>query len=576
MSTSLWMLVACGPAPEVVDDPDPIVDACEGPVVQNGEGFFERPFPHDDRLVEGRASYADFPQRAVTLVDDVATVAERATGWSPYGTMYVPFDGPLDVAGLPDLTGSLEPGSAVRLVPTEGGPPVPVHVRVFDRATSLLPANTLAVRPAWGRGLLPGVRYELQLSADVGCTSADAPGVVVPITAASPNDLLHDMVQVAREQLPMGGVFGADWLEQPAFYPGTREFAGRIAVPRWQDGTVPHATEGGDIRVDADGRPVIDGFDDVRVALVHPDSPPPAEGWPVVVVLDGTGSSFASTFFYGGLLAQQGIAAVGIDLPLHGERGVGPEFEAVVNLGNPLASVMNLLQGAADQVWLVDLLAREGGVAAGVPIDPDRLGYFGHSQGGIHGGLAVGHFDGKVKVAMLSGTGGGTFQGALFNQSSVNVTSIVSLIFGFEDGEVLDDFHPLATLIQQAADPADPIHTARFWFAEPGLQDHPLPAVFVTLGESDTFTPPLTTQAMAHAASIPIASGSFRIPADGLFPPPVDTLPIRASNAVGFDGTPVTAALVQYDGGHFVGLEDVDRWRTLFVSALVEDQVRIP
>ena len=580
VSSRSWIIavvLGCSPADVAPPIPSSSVPVTCPQVVQ-GKGFYGRPFPDDARLVDGRASYEGFPRREVALVDNVLDVAERHAGWSPYSTLYVPFDAPLDVDALPDLASSIADDSSVRLAPEGGGPAVPLHVRVFSEPTSLLPANTLAVRPAWGRGMRPGGRYILTIASEVGC-SGDA-SVRIPITTAPVVDPLRDMVTVARARLPSGNALGTDWIEIGSQATGVRTYVGILSIPRWQSGEVPYATEGGDIALDNEGMPLIDGFDEVPVAFVHPDGLPPPDGFPVVVHLNGTGGSFDLAFVFGERLAQRGIATVGIDLPLHGVRGAGPAFEQVVNIDNPLASLMTLLQGAADQVWLVDLLAREGAriETPGGPVllDRDQIGFQGHSQGGIHGALAAAHFDGNAAAVMLSGAGGGTFQGALFNESSVDVSALVGLVFQFVEGEELDDFHPLASVIQHAADPADPLHTAPYWFAEGGVQTNPLSAVLVTLGTDDTFTPALTTQAMAHAGGMPVVRGSFRIPADEVFPPQVDTLPV-ADNVMAFDGTPVTAGVVQYPGGdHFVGLDDVERWVTFFETALVDGRARIP
>lgn len=583
----LPLLAACErpDEPPGVEVEPPEEQAACGPQVTEGDDFFSRPFPDDARLVDGLASYAGLPQRNVTLVGDVVAIAERNAGWSPNGTLYVPFDGPI-TAALPDLAGTLEPDSLVRLAPIDpdDGEAIPLRIRVFDEETSLLPAHTLAVRPAWGRGMRPGVRYALTLAEEVGC-SADGEPIVVPITAAPVTDPLAKLIEEVRALVPPAGAegarFGDQWTEVVPLWPNSRAWSGRLVIPRWQSGEVPYATDGGDILFDDGGRPVLDGYDEVPVALTLPAGEPPPGGWPVLLHLNGTGGSHELTYSFGGAIALLGIASVGIDLPLHGERGAGAGFETVINYGNPLSSVTSFLQGAADQVWLVELLARPGAFVplpeGDVPLDPTRIGYQGHSHGGIVGALAAAHFDGKVKAAMLSGSGGGTFLGALLNEGGVvDVAALVDAIFEFEDDEALDDFHPIASLVQHAADPVDPLNLAAGWFAEPTLQRRPLPAMLLTLGEADTFTPPLTTQAMAHAGSVPIVRGDYRIAADALFPPPVDELPV-SGNTVGFDGTPVTAGLVQYVGGtHGVGLLDSDRWTTFFRSALVDDAPRIP
>lgn len=73
-----------------------------------------------------------------------------------------------------------------------------------------------------------------------------------------------------------------------------------------------------------------------------------------------------------------------------------------------------------------------------------------------------------------------------------------------------------------------------------------MPALLLTLGTDDVFTPALTTQAMAQAAGLPVGGiPHVRIPADRAVPPSVEALPISGNvrmvdgRAVGHgDGAP--------------------------------------
>ncbi len=515
-------------------------------------------------------------------MDRFAAVAERQAGWSPYTTIYLPFAEPLDTAALPATpAAAASADSLLRLVDVDPSSPergrrVPLRWRYVDGPTSMLAPHTLAVRPRWGDGMRAGTAYVLTIDGSLACT-ADGGPVRLPITTSDVPSTLAGMIAVAREALPAGPVLGRDFVVRGVT--GGTELVGRLDLPRWQSGEVPYLAEGGDIARDEAGRPLIDGFDDVPIGVMVPPGDPPAAGWPVVVYLNGTGSTYDGLFDggFGARWASLGLASVAIDLPLHGERGVGQDPSLTfVNINNPVASVHSTLQGAADQVWLVDLLARPGALVevgdTRIPLDPSRIAYFGHSQGGITGALAAGHFDGKVSAAMLSGTGGGVMLGALLNESGFDYAAVVASLLGFADGEELDEFHPVSTLIQHAGDATDPLYTAPHWFARPGLQQRPLPAMFLSLGTADRNTAPISTHAMATAAGLPVARPVvYRGPSDAVQDPPPARLPLQG-NLTAFDGTPVTAGLVQYrDGAHGVVIrEDFGRVERFFVSALVD------
>ncbi|MBX2800830.1 MAG: hypothetical protein KTR31_24325 [Myxococcales bacterium] len=577
------LLVGCSGTAE---DVGPV---CSGAVLRDGDTTFSRPFPSDDLRVDGRPSYAGFPRSELPLVQSFLSAAERHTGWSPYGTLYLPLQGPVDTELLPaSRADSIEADSLLQLVDvTEGSPtfeqPLPIGWRMFEDLTSMLLPHTLAVRPMWGRGLRPDTTYELRVDPRVACGPGRTPtddrfGVIVRITTGSPTDLLGDMVSVARGQLPASLQIGGGFAPVEIEVEGGTPYVGSIQIPRWQEGDKPYTSEGGDVRFE-DGLPVIDGFDEVPIALVVPDGTPPAQGWSAVLFMDGTGSTHENLLDsgIGAALAEAGMVSLSIDLPLHGARGVGQDpTTTFVNINNPIASVMSSLQGAADQVYLADLLSRPGASLTTpdgpVPIRADRVGYLGHSQGGITGALAAGYFDGSVQAMMLSGTGGGVLRGALLNQAGVDVRGLLATLFGFVDGEELDDYHPIGTVIQHAADHTDPLHVAPHWFAEAGTQSAPLPAVFLSQGLDDDLTPPVTTQAMAHAGGVAIAGEvAYEIAADRVFPPDTAAYPI-SGNAVAFDGADVTAGLVQYPrGGHFVAFRtDFDRVAAFLASALLD------
>jgi hypothetical protein len=99
------------------------------------------------------------------------------------------------------------------------------------------------------------------------------------------------------------------------------------------------------------------------------------------------------------------------------------------------------------------------------------------------------------------------------------VVPAFAALAGLEPGE-LDELHPFMTLLQTLADPIDPATYARFyWEPPPGRR---APSVLHVEGLGDSFTPPVTAEALALALrATPIARS----------PAPVAGLPAPAALA---------------------------------------------
>ena len=111
-------------------------------------------------------------------------------------------------------------------------------------------------------------------------------------------------------------------------------------------------------------------------AVQFPRTRPGACGWPVLVFVPGLGASWSTLLTEGRSFAEQGFFVVSYDV-----RGQ--------------ASARALNQGEGSQLWAVDewidLAEIIEWVGRSFPkvVDPDRIGVFGDSQGGVHAWAAA-------------------------------------------------------------------------------------------------------------------------------------------------------------------------------------------
>ena len=282
------------------------------------------------------------------------------------------------------------------------------------------------------------------------------------------------------------------------------EYHAVVALPSYQRGTQPfvNAGDGGGIDVSEPAE-----FVDVCLALTVPKSVPPEAGFPLVVFAHGTGGSFrehATPEIAGALASAEAPSAVlGIDQLAHGTRRAGsatPPENLFFNFQNPEAARGNPLQGAADQLALARFAAAlDGSGEEPVRIDPERIVFFGHSQGATVGSLALPFAEG-YRGAVLSGNGGSLQRALLTKTNPVALRDILPVLlndppFASDDYR---EYHPVLALLQQWIDPADPLNFARHAAMDP-LPGHSPRHAFQTYGLRDTFSPPSTLDAYALA-----------------------------------------------------------------------------
>jgi dienelactone hydrolase len=164
--------------------------------------------------------------------------------------------------------------------------------------------------------------------------------------------------------------------------------------------------------------PSVVGGKAIPLLVVVPTSAKPPAGWPVVIFQHGITRDRTDAFALAQAFAAQGWVIASIDLPLHGITATAgnPFYQAAneqtfnldlvnntsgasvsdgiidstgthfINLPYPLASRDNLRQGATNLLALLRALPTlDTDGVAGADIDATRIGFIGHSLGGIVG-----------------------------------------------------------------------------------------------------------------------------------------------------------------------------------------------
>jgi len=192
-----------------------------------------------------------------------------------------------------------------------------------------------------------------------------------------------------------------------------------------------------------------------------------------------------------------------------------------------------------------------------VPLDPDRVMFMGHSQGGITGALAAPFFGDDVHAAMFSGAGGVLAITVIARKDIVDFEAVVANMIRVEN-EPLSPLYPVLGLVQMAVEPTDPVNYAPYWYAHPGWWPHNAPVpVLLTSGTRDEATPYQTAIALASAGEMPILAPQITTSQ----PHHMKGLRSQAGplidNARAWDGSQVTAAFSQWrDGSHWVVFEE--------------------
>lgn len=598
---------------------------------ERGGGFLDTPWPSDAMVHEdGRLNLRTFPNpfNSGTLEEFLA-IFETAPGYSRNSTIAFKVDGGVDEDTLPATPGdSVADDSAIFLIELATQRRIPLEWKSYPEGTSFFPAGTIAVNPLIGA--VPQGTYALVVTSDAHAKDGTPLGPSADLRALLecgdvPDDLdvkdadcgpyqqlLKDIGRDAIDVAVVAKITPQDTLPQflsgyaaaRAYVPVVKDvraradnaadpyvvYDGIITLAKFQKGTAPYDTydgssggfvyDGPELVPGAGPSPSVRKEEEVPFILTIPKEAKPPEGWPVVINGHGTGGDLES-----GLGRTPGneafhitaahAAMFAISEPIHRTRDgfrEGQENALTFNFFNPLAGRDNWRQSALEKVQQVTAIGELSFTGAGgetETFNPEKIGYFGHSQGGIVGGQFV-PMELRIKGALLSGAGAG------FAPSMVEkvdpppaIADILRLVLNMPDEEEIDLFHPVPAILQTFVDAADPLNYGALWQQERAASQRHL---LCTSGLQDTFTPPRNHAGLAGAFGIPLAE-------------PVSQ-PLLVNELLGVDdvgevvtgnfaddaGDKETVAMVQYpDQGHFAVFRDphaqqmfTDYFTTLF------------
>ncbi|MEZ4220079.1 MAG: hypothetical protein R3B13_04050 [Polyangiaceae bacterium] len=380
--------------------------------------------------------------------------------------------------------------------------------------------------------------------------------------------------------------------------------------PDFQRGKIPFAQagDGGELAFDASGTPEVQREFDLRFTLAVPDSaacPMPSAGYPIVLYAHGTGGSYRSLLgatHEARALAKRCIASMGIDQIFHGTRpgadGGTPDL-LFFNVQNLVAARANGPQSAIDVVqqarlFTVSKLTVPASVTYSgkeIRFDATKLGFFGHSQGGLNGPLYLALDDG-ARGGVLSGSASMITIALLEKTKPFNIAGLVKTIFlalSVDEEAELDEFHPAMSLAQTIIDPTDPIHYVRYIAREPRAGFAPK-SVLMTEGvnadgSGDSYATPRGIEVQAIALGLPPQEPVIHPPLEAQFDPSLAAVAIPKAGLTGnlADGK-ASGVLAQWEAakasdGHFVIYdipEAMDQCAEFMRNLMAEPAGRVP
>jgi hypothetical protein len=590
--------------------------------------FWGVPLPSElRRQADGTFNLDRWPGPRSSLVTAwLASADARVDGWGVNAGVFLPLTGAIDGATLPSVSTSTRPEASVFFVDVTKGSPeygrrFPLEVTFTAEPAPFRPANLLAVVPVAGFVRRPRTTYAVIITDAVKDIGGEPLGRSEAFHAAlenedgadpravealSPLRAFLDETRFERRRVVGGTVFTtidphasltklSAWVEAlpaPALeQPFTRLesaarfelYTARYRVPHVQSGDKPGR---GKIVWSADGQtPVLQGTQSVRLSLALPKGAMPPGGWPLMLYLHGSGGEYREGMDRGPLaptttrdqqgepppntgpadwLAAKGIAVMGFDFPLHGDRESPPDTTGrmLYDVFGDIDSSVDNMQVSAMEVQVLTRLVT-GGLTVDTPsgparFDAARLSAMGHSMGSTIG-IPVATVDPRVKAWVFSGAGGLITEIATSTTYPVRLQDLVSQLLGFEGGALIDRAHPLLHGFQSLWDFTDPSAKARHVALEPLPGQSPRPAL-MPQGLVDGYFHPWAQTSVAVALGVTHAGAVVNSTT-------VDTLelagrPVRATYPVSATVNGVTVAGSQVDTpfelGHFVVFDRPD------------------
>ena len=352
-----------------------------------GKGaFFDRPWPAAPRTVDGKPDLSGLPNPTKRKwIESLRTLGSKETdGFSPTGTIYFQFDGPVATPSADPLD-RIKPGSGILLVNIDTssagfGTKHPFHVQVTEVEDSFRPINLLQLLPVPGLGLAEHTHYaaivlrslgnpdgvELKQHADLAkmlagkvptgakaaawAASFDSLSSVLPSLGLAKADIAAATVfktgsptatvfRHVKEQSKLPAPPLVDALAVRDEYPTFYALKGSWLAPQYQDGTPPYLVEGGKMSVDSAGKLIKLRDEKAPFMVSVPKGKMPAKGFPLYFYVHGTGGNSAQVI-------DRGMQTYKGDVP---PAGTGPAM------------------WCAEKGW--------GSSCTGMPLAPERLGF---------------------------------------------------------------------------------------------------------------------------------------------------------------------------------------------------------
>jgi hypothetical protein len=544
-----------------------------------GEDFFAFPLPSDLRLTrEGRPDLAGFPSASIAIVADLLASASERPGWPTVPVAYFRFTAPLAERSSDDVLPA-ELASPFLLIDVDPASPergalVPTIARTLapDRYTG---SSLVAVAAVPGWVLHPDRRYafvvrtsatgwdggpvetepvlqQLLAGETPGASwGADAAALYAPLretlatlglpasevaaaTVFTTADVVADLRTLVRGVAARDDVTIEGLALDPtdgASHPRYCELVGTISMPQFQEGTPLFDTEGR-FANGPDGLPVEQRRESVRVVVTVPKTEMPAEGYPVMLYIHGSGGVAAQVVDRGPygtdlvqavgegpahVMAAHGVGAVGAAMPLSPDRVPGASDIAYINLGNLSAFPYTFRQGVIEQVLLLDaleglritpaMLAGCDGAslpagAAEYRFDPTSIVGVGQSMGAMYLNL-LSAIDARITALAPTGAGGFWSYMILETELLPNTRVLLGSVLR-TDGDELSHLHPALHLMQLGWEPADPmVYMPRI--SRRPLEGIPSRPIFEPVGQGDSYFPTVLYDAIALAYGHPQA-----------------------------------------------------------------------
>jgi hypothetical protein len=587
---ALLLVAACGTSAAPVPQTAVLMDFTR-------PGFFDAPFPSDDLVgADGTVRIDGFPNPIDRpLIRQAKDLLAGAHGFSLAGAVFFRLTGA--PGPLPSTATSVTAGSPVFLVKLDDGSRTPLETSFAADPGRYGAPNLLALLPVQGFPLRPRSRYAAVVLRALGDASGQP---LAPLAVAGlPPGYGDALAALAQHGVDAGAIAGlsvfttddpvaetaafrADVLGRPLPAPGSFAanevfpdycvFATTIDMPDYQTGVSPYSSVGGGWSVDAAGKPVVDHVETANLVVTVPRRPMAAAGYPLVVFVrtggggdrplvdrgpedannvplaPGTGPALQ--------FARAGFAGISVDGPVVGRRNPthADEQFLVYNIGNGTALRDNVRESALELMLLAHIV--EGlsvdssscpGAAASAHFDLGHLALMGHSTGAWITQLVLA-LEPRYRAAILSGAGASWIENVLYKQKPLAPLPYVSALI---DDDAMAATDPAVTLIQWAAEPADPQVYGRRIVREPAAGEQPR-HVLMEQGIVDHYMLPRIANTTSLGMGLDLAGAELDAGAGLTDEPPLDTLlplagraPI-ALPAQGNVGGATTAIVIQH------------------------------